>query len=95
MCGCIGIEDVIGVAAAEEGAGVTSTGLSIGDGVGWVVGAGGGDVREGATEGGAGWGAMGIGVRVGIGDGVGVTIGAGIGVGAGTMTEGSGTGGGE
>ena len=50
---------------------------------------------EGATEGGAGWGAIGIGVRVGIGDGVGVNVGAGIVVGAGTMTDASGTGGGE
>jgi hypothetical protein len=64
MGGCVSIDKAIGAVTGGDGAGVTSTGLSIADGVGGAVGAGGEEVFEVATEGGGGWGATGIGVSV-------------------------------
>lgn len=79
----------------NEGACVTSTGLSIADGLGGAAGTGGAEVIEAVREAGGGWSVIGVGVSVGVGDGVGVevTVGAGIGGGAGAMISGSGMGG--
>lgn len=79
----------------NEGACVTSTGLSIADGLGGAAGTGGADVIEAAIAAGGGSGVIGVGVRGGVGDGaaMGVSVGAGIGGGAGAIISGSGMGG--
>lgn len=77
----------------NEGACVTSTDLSIADGLGGAAGRGGAEVIEAVMEAGGGWSVIGVGVSVGAGCGVvvGVTVGAGSGAGA--MISGSGMGG--
>jgi hypothetical protein len=95
MGDCVGIGKGIGVVMVNEGVCVTSTGLSIADGLGGTTGTGGAEVIEAAMEAGGGSGVIGVGVSVGVGVGaaMGVSICTGIGVGAGAMIGGSGMGG--
>ncbi|MGZ8404872.1 MAG: hypothetical protein ACXW38_04305, partial [Nitrospira sp.] len=72
---------------------MTSTGLSIADGLGGAAGTGGAEVIEAVMEAGGGWSVIGVGVSVGVGDGVGVGVTVGAGSSAGAMISGSGMGG--